>query len=171
MPTVAIGDVHGNLAALEDVLGLLLPELSQTDTLVFLGDYIDRGPDSRGCVERIIKLQESGPCSIVTLMGNHEQWMLKAMRNPRCHSWLLGMEAFATIESYSGKAAKVLRQSLEQDAMKVILEKHPPPYSTFFNELPSKHIGFFEGLQPFHRTSDVVCVHAGTDLEGRLEGI
>ena len=47
MPTYAIGDIHGNLAALDDLLSRVVPELQPADTLVFLGDYIDRGPDSR----------------------------------------------------------------------------------------------------------------------------
>jgi serine/threonine protein phosphatase 1 len=54
MATVAIGDVHGNLGALEDLLEKVLPILSAGDHLVFLGDYIDRGPDSWECVARII---------------------------------------------------------------------------------------------------------------------
>jgi len=71
MSTVAVGDIHGNAAALENLLAALLPELDREDTLVFLGDYIDRGPDSRGCVERIVNLQQGGPCTVVALLGNH----------------------------------------------------------------------------------------------------
>jgi hypothetical protein len=49
MATFVIGDIHGNLPALTDLLGQVEPLLTRDDTLVFLGDYIDRGPDSRGC--------------------------------------------------------------------------------------------------------------------------
>ena len=45
MATVAIGDIHGNLGPLEDLLSQVVPEMRPEDTLVFLGDYIDRGPD------------------------------------------------------------------------------------------------------------------------------
>ena len=48
MSTIAIGDVHGNLAALDDLLNRITMEVSADDTVVFLGDYIDRGPDSKG---------------------------------------------------------------------------------------------------------------------------
>jgi serine/threonine protein phosphatase 1 len=72
MATVAIGDIHGNLKPLEDLLSEVLPVLRPEDTLVFLGDYIDRGPDSRGCVERILRLKEQAAFSVVTLLGNHE---------------------------------------------------------------------------------------------------
>jgi predicted phosphodiesterase len=52
LATIAIGDIHGNLSALNDVLAQLRSEATSDDTVVFLGDYIDRGPDSRGCVDR-----------------------------------------------------------------------------------------------------------------------
>ena len=48
MATIAGGDIHGNLSALEDLLAKLIPVLSRDDVVVFLGDYIDRGPDARG---------------------------------------------------------------------------------------------------------------------------
>ena len=166
MPTIAIGDIHGNLGALEDLLAIIVPELDKEDTLVFLGDYIDRGADSQGCVERIVRLREEAPCPIVALMGNHEQWMLRTLHDPCCHSWLLGMEAFDTITSYSKEAANVLREALQRDAMGVIMEKHPLPYSVFFAQVPSSHLRFFEGLRLFHRTADVTCVHGGIHLEG-----
>ena len=72
MATIAIGDIHGNLAALEDLLGIVLPELQHGDQLVFLGDYVDRGPDSRGCLERIVRLKKESLFPIVGLIGNHE---------------------------------------------------------------------------------------------------
>jgi len=82
MPTYAIGDIHGNLSALDDLLSRVVPELQPADTLVFLGDYIDRGPDSRGCVESIVRLKEEADFSVVSLLGNHEQWMLRTLDNP-----------------------------------------------------------------------------------------
>jgi serine/threonine protein phosphatase 1 len=166
MPTIAIGDIHGNLAALENLLATVVPELHREDTLVFLGDYIDRGKNSRGCVERIVQLQEEAPCSIVALMGNHEQWMLRSLHNACCHSWLLGMEAFDTITSYSKEAANILREALQRDAMGVIMEKQALPYSEFFSRVPGSHLRFFEGLRLFHRTVDVTCAHGGTPLRG-----
>ena len=166
MASIAIGDIHGNLEALEDVLAIVVPELNQDDTLVFLGDYIDRGPDSRGCVERILQLQAEAPCSIVALMGNHEQWMLRSLHDPRCHSWLWGMEAFDTIGSYSPEAASVLREALQRDAMAIIMDKHPLPYSVFVAQVPESHLRFFDSLRWFHRTADVMCVHGGTPLGG-----
>ncbi len=166
MATVAIGDIHGNLLALEDVLRKVLPSLTSEDTLVFLGDYIDRGPDSRGCVDRIVRLKAEADFKIATLLGNHEDWMLRSLRNPRSHSWLLGMEAFETIASYSTEVAVAFRQEVENTGMALVTEKAPLPYRLFFDLLPPDHLRFFESLEICHPTEDVVCVHAGVDLNG-----
>ena len=123
MSTVAIGDVHGNLAALEELLGQVLPELDPRDTLVFLGDYIDRGPDTRGCLDCIIRLRNEARFSVVALLGNHEDWLLATLRDYTRHSWILGMEAFETIASYSGEAANELRQEIERAGARLITEK------------------------------------------------
>jgi serine/threonine protein phosphatase 1 len=81
LATIAIGDIHGNREALGDLLEKLLPEIDSQDTLVFLGDYIDRGPDSRGCIEEIVRLAREAPFSVVPLLGNHEEWMLATMHD------------------------------------------------------------------------------------------
>lgn len=74
MRTLAIGDMHGCLTALD----LLLAEvrLQPDDLLVTLGDYVDRGPDSKGVLDRLLEL--SGRCRLVSLRGNHEVMMLRA---------------------------------------------------------------------------------------------
>jgi serine/threonine protein phosphatase 1 len=76
MRTFVIGDIHGDLEALERVL-IRLPALSPEDTLVFLGDYLDRGPDARGVVERVRGLQATFPAKVVALRGNHEDGWLR----------------------------------------------------------------------------------------------
>jgi calcineurin-like phosphoesterase family protein len=161
--TVAIGDVHGNLSALDDLLAKLVPELTPDDELVFLGDYIDRGPDSRRCVERILTLRDEASFSVVTLMGNHEDWMLKTRKDPTHHSWILAMEALDTILSYSVDAAMRLRTEIEIAGVRLVTEKFSLPYHLFFDLLPPEHLAFFEGLKPFHRSPDAVCVHGGLD--------
>jgi len=79
MATIAVGDVHGNLAALRNLLKTVIANLTAENTLVFLGDYIDRGPDSKGCIEEIVRLPKGAPFPVVTLLGNHEEWMLASM--------------------------------------------------------------------------------------------
>ncbi len=166
LATVAVGDIHGNLLALDDLLSKLTSELGPADEVVFLGDYIDRGPDSRGCIDRIIKLRREAPFSVVTLMGNHEEWMLRTYRNPTSHSWILGMEALDTISSYSPGAALSLRHEIEQAGIRLITERVPLPYELFYALLPESHLEFFKTLRQFHRSPSVICVHGGLDPAG-----
>lgn len=169
MPTYAIGDIHGNLTALDDLLARVLPELTSDDTLVFLGDYIDRGPDSRGCVERIVRLKEEAAFSLVTLLGNHEQWMLRTMDDPKCHSWLVGMEALDTIRSYSGEAADAITLAMGELGVRLFTVKSPLPYEAFFGAMPESHVRFFRQLKPYYSSRDVICVHGGMSRDGVLD--
>ena len=77
MSTIAIGDVHGTSEALDDLLNRVTRDITSEDTIVFLGDYVDRGPDPRGCIQRIIELQRTVEARVVTLLGNHEEWLLR----------------------------------------------------------------------------------------------
>ena len=67
MATIAIGDVHGNCAALDDLLRQLKSEVTPGDVVVFLGDYIDRGLNTKECVDRILALQDEMPGAVVCL--------------------------------------------------------------------------------------------------------
>jgi serine/threonine protein phosphatase 1 len=69
--TFAIGDIHGDLEAL-DLLFSRLPELTEMDTVVFLGDYVDRGPNSAGVVAWVQSFIRTCPAHVVCLRGNHE---------------------------------------------------------------------------------------------------
>jgi serine/threonine protein phosphatase 1 len=73
--TFAIGDIHGDLAALTTLFDRL-PEFTAEDTIVFLGDYIDRGPNSAGVVAWVRQFIQSCPAKVVCLRGNHEDaWL------------------------------------------------------------------------------------------------
>ena len=73
--TIAIGDIHGCSQALRALLETICP--TESDTLVTLGDHVDRGPDSRGVVCQLLELQKF--CRLVPLMGNHEIMMLSVL--------------------------------------------------------------------------------------------
>ena len=81
MALYAIGDVHGCARTLDALLGALAADagvpLGPSDTLVFVGDYVDRGPDSPGVLDRVLALEAdaAGP-AVVVLRGNHDQMML-----------------------------------------------------------------------------------------------
>ena len=168
MATIAVGDVHGNLRALEDLLGKVLVELSRDDVLVFLGDYIDRGPDSRGCLERIVRLREEADFQVVALQGNHEYWMLRSLRDHTCHYWLLALDSFKTLASYSIEVATALRSEAERAGPALIAGETSLPYEIFFDSLPPAHLQFLQNLVLYHRTRDVACVHGDFPLDRLL---
>jgi serine/threonine protein phosphatase 1 len=74
---LAIGDIHGCSAALGRLLGEVAP--TSNDALVFLGDYVDRGLDSAGVIDRVIRLRKS--CYVIALRGNHEEMMMNARQS------------------------------------------------------------------------------------------
>jgi serine/threonine protein phosphatase 1 len=95
MRVFAIGDIHGCSRALDTLLAAFQPR--PEDLLVALGDYVDRGPDSHGVLDRLIKLHATG--RLVALRGNHDQMMLDARHNPRkLADWLVegGRQALAS---------------------------------------------------------------------------
>jgi serine/threonine protein phosphatase 1 len=163
MATVVIGDIHGNLRALDDLLNQLGTRLGAKDAAVFLGDYIDRGPDSRGCIDRILRLKEESPATVITLAGNHEDWLLRSLNDPSRHSWLLGMEAHETIASYSPRVAHELRLALEEAGPRLLTERVELPYGLLVEAMPPTHLEFLRALKLYHRTEHALCVHGGLD--------
>jgi serine/threonine protein phosphatase 1 len=137
----AVGDIHGEVEKLDALLDKL--PLQAGDRLVFLGDYVDRGPDAKGVVERLIELSARYPCTF--LLGNHESMFLDFL------GWhgrgYLGKEAFLanggdrTLESYG------------------YFERRPPQPDSF--ELPPAHEEFYRSLVLHHREGDYLFVHAG----------
>ena len=163
MATIGVGDIHGNLRALEDLLMQITGELEEGDDVVFLGDYVDRGPDSKGCVDAILGFRRSVTANVTCLCGNHEDWLLRTLRDYRCHSWLLGMEAFDTIRSYSVDAAEALREAASAAGLRLYLDEYALPYEAFFDSVPKAHAEFFENLQTQYQNADCLCVHGGLD--------
>jgi serine/threonine protein phosphatase 1 len=153
MPTIAVGDVHGHRDALADLLGQLGLVVGAGDTVVFLGDYIDA----------ILAFRSSTSADVVCLSGNHEDWLLKTMRNHRRHSWLTGMEAWDTIRSYSTQAEHALREAVAGAGLGFFLGISALPYEEFFNTVPAAHLEFLRDLRTFHESPDCLCVHGGLD--------
>lgn len=94
---IAIGDVHGCATALRTVLEAIGP--TSDDTLIMLGDCVDRGPDSRGVVDQVLKLRDV--CRLVPLLGNHEEMMLNYLDGrPQPDDWLYcgGAETLASYQ-------------------------------------------------------------------------
>jgi serine/threonine protein phosphatase 1 len=108
---LAIGDIHGCLTALNALLAQINPR--PEDTVVALGDYVDRGPDSRGAIDRLLSLQKH--CSLVPLLGNHDQMLLMIVdgQDDILDDWL-SFGGDATLASYGGAApAAIPREHLD----------------------------------------------------------
>jgi Calcineurin-like phosphoesterase len=94
---IAIGDIHGCAIALRAMLKAIAPQ--SDDTIVILGDCVDRGPDSRGVIEQLLELRKR--CRLVPLLGNHEEMMLTHLGGrTQPDNWLL-CGGDATLDSYS----------------------------------------------------------------------
>src|SRR5688572_25228262 len=131
MRTLAIGDVHGTSAALDTLLAVVGP--TPDDRLVFLGDYVDRGPDTRGVLDRLLALDRTHRC--VFLRGNHELMMTRARHDRgELRMWL----------SVGGKPA---------------LASYGP--TATLADVPAEHWDFLDDrLVDYHETGTHVFVHA-----------
>ena len=132
----AIGDIHGCL----DKLLTLMERIDVDwvhDTVVFMGDYIDRGPDSMGVVEYLLTLRKDHD-RVVFLKGNHE-WMFLNFLDHREEQIYLFNGGRSTLKSYG--------ISPDEQERKV--------------KLPREHLGFFETLRSCYETENYLFVHAG----------
>lgn len=108
--TLAIGDIHGCLTALDTLLGFVQP--TTEDQLIFLGDYVDRGPDSKGVLDRLIDLKRSP--NVICLRGNHEIMMSGARGGRddfRFWGTFGGIEALESYSSDGGAAINAVPES------------------------------------------------------------
>lgn len=133
-----IGDVHGCLDEVERLLDALAP--TADDTLCWLGDYIDRGPDPRGVIDRLIRLRSEGP-RCVFLKGNHEDMFLAFMGAQGHHG-----DAFL----WNGGDATLASYGLDGLSGRDCLERLPP-----------EHLEFLRGLRTHAHIGGCLCVHAG----------
>ncbi|MEQ8835229.1 MAG: metallophosphoesterase family protein [Lacipirellulaceae bacterium] len=93
---IAIGDIHGCLTAFRSLVEAL--GICSGDTLVILGDVIDRGPDSRGVLDVLLELKDQ--CQLVCLLGNHEQMLIDVVESRMPLSLWLGFGGEETLDSY-----------------------------------------------------------------------
>ena len=163
--TLAIGDIHGCDVA----LGVLLEKLQPTkaDTVVVLGDVVDRGPNTRRAVDLLIDLQRS--CRLVFIMGNHEEMMLDALRSRDMYFWL-SVGGRQTLLSYGDETADVPANHLEFLAAGVAW--HETDDDIFVHAFLEPHVELdkqspewlrwykIDGTEPRpHPTKRVVCGH------------
>ncbi|OIP29357.1 MAG: hypothetical protein AUK47_27615 [Deltaproteobacteria bacterium CG2_30_63_29] len=155
--TFAIGDIHGDLGALNTLLDKL-PELDRDDTLVFLGDYLDRGPHSAQVINKLrVELPESTPAKVVTLMGNHEEAWLKVsegqMPNFVLHA---GNGCLACYRSFLTQPGSAVQPSIEELKDMLSCKFFPEPVFAWMKALPY-----------WYEDEHAIYVHAGIQ---RVEG-
>uniref|UniRef100_A0A7C5ETB2 Serine/threonine protein phosphatase n=1 Tax=Desulfobacca acetoxidans TaxID=60893 RepID=A0A7C5ETB2_9BACT len=133
-----IGDLHGCLSPLKRLLEHL--ELDpDRDTLIFMGDYIDRGPESKGVVDYLLGLKARFPANrLVFLKGNHEAMFLDFLAGKDRELFLFNGGA-STLKDYWGK---------DWDKESTLV-------------LPPDHARFFQELRPYHVTENYIFVHGG----------
>ncbi len=132
MGLIAIGDIHGCASTLDRLLEQLAPTVE--DHLVFVGDYIDRGPNTRAVIDRLLDLKAVQPCTF--LRGNHEALMLDYLDLGAFNLWRMN-GGLATLSSYTvnGNGYKA--------------------------EIPVEHINFIRRTKLYYETPDYFFVHAG----------
>lgn len=94
--TIAIGDIHGCAIALAKLIETIEPRLG--DTVVPLGDYVDRGIDSRGVIDQLISL--AGRCRLVPILGNHEEMLLGAREGRSDFRFWMNCGGMKCLDSY-----------------------------------------------------------------------
>lgn len=134
---IAITDIHGELKKLESVLSKI--ETRPNDIFVFMGDYIDRGPDSKGVVEKIIEISKN--FETITLIGSHEYALLHAKQDDYYNYLFWNYGGPATVKSYGGH----------------------------FDNILATHGNFFRNLKFYHLTEKYLFVHAGIDPRYSLD--
>ena len=141
--TYAVGDIHGSIDKLKALLAACREHAAgRPARFVFLGDYIDRGPDSAGVIRFMMRLQDELGADLIALMGNHEAWALESVHrlNPS-PSWLRN-GGTATLQSYG---------------------------VTSVGELPREHLNWLSSLRLSFDDGRRFFVHAGVDPEKPLD--
>jgi len=151
----AIGDIHGQKAMLDAALTRIEADGGADAHIVFLGDYLDRGPDSQAVLKTLIAGAEAGR-NWTILKGNHDRYLVRFLndahyRDPNTRddlSWLnRRLGGRETLRSYGVDASEERAvEAIHADAIKAV---------------PKEHVDFINGLDLMHVTDDLICVHAG----------
>ncbi|HSY54830.1 MAG TPA: metallophosphoesterase [Bradyrhizobium sp.] len=140
--TFVIPDIHGRLDLLRDGLTeIAARSQGEGDTIVAIGDYVDKGPASRGVIDRLLSGVREG-LHLVTLKGNHDAMMAGALRDPSKMADWLAKGGDAALASYGGDPASV----------------------------PPAHIDWLDRLRLFHADTHRLYVHAGVEPNISLDG-
>jgi serine/threonine protein phosphatase 1 len=152
----AIGDIHGRYDLLQELLGMITVDYFNTRKgkslfLIFLGDYIDRGPDSARVISQVHQLVQQAEGRVRALKGNHEQVLLDFLVDPEAARDWLGFGGVETLQSYGVQVPMPPLTTQQLHALSRDLLVQMPP----------EHLEFLESLRPIFIMGDYVFVHAG----------
>jgi serine/threonine protein phosphatase 1 len=150
----AVGDTHGHTDALRPLLGQLAADAAdagERPLLVFLGDYVDRGPDSRGVIDAILALEAQGPFEVVCLKGNHEDALLRVLVDTEFGPNWIANWGQATLRSYGVHLPAWGRE----------MEETPRVQAELARALPASHKAFLRRCVMSLTVGDYLFVHAG----------
>jgi len=149
MKSYVIGDVHGCLDELARLLEAL--PLESSDRLIFLGDYLDRGPDSKGVVSYLLERRRRTGQQHIFLKGNHEDMFLSYLGLTGSHGDMF---------LYNGGGATLASYGLPQREVAT---------PDILSAIPSEHLLFFQDLKSYYLLEPYLCVHAGIDPRKPLD--
>jgi hypothetical protein len=154
-----IPEIHGEAESFKIILNRILPlrfSVNQEDTVVMLGDYIDKGSRSCDVVELLIELKKEYGDNLVLLKGNHEQLFLNAFQSEENYRHWLMQGGMQTLQSYLDNAQiKSTSQFI--------------PFSRLADIIPKEHIKFIESLPSHKELDDYIFFHGGFNTIGGIE--
>lgn len=149
----AIGDIHGRPDLLKKLQEMIRADAAHRppaeDVVIYLGDYVDRGHDSRGVIEMLANHPLEGFQSVY-LMGNHEDFMVRFLEDPKLGPPWIVNGGNATLMSYGVAVDKVYNETALKEARNRLMSRLPP-----------SHWGFLHDLKTYHVEGDFLFVHAG----------
>jgi serine/threonine protein phosphatase 1 len=146
MNTWIIPDIHGFSKTLEGLLSQIQP--SKSDHLIFLGDYIDRGPDSKGVMDLVMNMEQEG-YQITALKGNHESYFVEA--------YYQAFENGRGVFRKKNQKQKTWFEHGGKEALKSFGVKD-------LRKVPEKYIKWIEGTKLYYQTDNYLIVHAGMNF-------
>tara|TARA_Y100000389_G_C17321750_1_gene443448 strand:- start:16 stop:729 length:714 start_codon:yes stop_codon:yes gene_type:complete len=164
MNLFAIGDIHGCLNELTSLHKKILTYDKfdlKNDIIIYLGDYIDRGKNSKEVINQILKLKDNN-IKTINLRGNHDEFMIEFLfnKNNNIKSWL-NFGADQTFRSYNIEIVEFIKDGFEEDVINKLRE-------VMLNKMEQSHINFFKTLEMSYSTDKYLFVHAGIDPEKKL---
>lgn len=149
MNTFVIGDIHGRRGQLNALIDMI-PRDEAKDTLVFLGDLIDRGDDAPGVVSDVLALKNGNPDRVLTLRGNHEQMLLDLIDIGAGLWFTPAAGGEFTYRQYTGSYLEI-DSAADLEAAR----------ASIANSVPAEHLEFFRGMPLYHEDDYAIYVHAG----------